>query len=133
MRNSGTVTDWQKGGLRYAKLKRVVPEFLAPAPVRSFFVGVRSGRRFRLLNPFSPLRREYVLAVTDDEVVILRLRRPGVFRASIAGIAYRANLDQASVAWNNGRCVVNRVDYHPITYHSEDAKQLAALVNAATA
>lgn len=131
MRRSGTTTDWQKGALRYAKLKRVVPEFLAPAPVRSFFVSVRSNGRFRLLNPLSPLQREFVVAVTDDEVVILTLRRPGVFRASIAGVAYRSKLAQANVGWRDGKCDVDGVNYRPISYHDEDARNLVDLANEA--
>lgn len=71
------------------------------------------------------------MAATDDEVVILTLRRPGVFRASIAGIAYKAKLGQAKVEWDNGKCVVDDVGYWPITYHCEDAKHLFDLVTAA--
>jgi len=129
MARSAAITDWQKGGVRYAKLKRIVPEFLEPATVHAFFVGVRNGGRFRLLNPFSPLQREFVVAVTDDEVVILSLRRPGVFRASIAGVIYRSKLEDSNVAWNNGSCDVDGVNYRPISYHDDDARHLANLAN----
>jgi hypothetical protein len=30
--------DWLKGGLRYAKLKDVTPEYLEPEAVEAFFV-----------------------------------------------------------------------------------------------
>lgn len=66
------ISDWQKGGLRYAKLKRVVPEFLAPVRLDAFFVAVRSrGGRFRLFNPFTPLQREYVIAATNENAIVL--------------------------------------------------------------
>ena len=126
---NATVTDWQKGGLRYAKLTKIVPEFLAPDPVRAFFVGVKGSGRFRLVNPFSPLQREYVIAATADELVVLRLRRPGVFRASIAGVAYRAKSEEIDLQWENGELVVDDVSYRPVSFHGEDAEQVARLVD----
>lgn len=35
------VSDWQKGGARYAKLTEVVSDVLGPAPVLTFIVAVR--------------------------------------------------------------------------------------------
>jgi hypothetical protein len=124
------VDDWQRGGLRYLKLKEIVPEFLKPALVREFFVAVRSrGGMFRLINPFSPLQREYVIAVTNDEVVVLSLRRPGVFRASIAGIYYRVPIAEADIQWADGKFVVGGRTYHPVAFHDQDAEKLAELAS----
>lgn len=122
-------TDWQKGGLRYLKLKEIVPDFLAPAEVRGFFVAVRRhGGMFRLLNPFSPLQREYVIAATTEGAIVLRLRRPGVFRASIAQAVYRAPAEEATVGWREGRILIGGVEYEPIAFHQEDAERVAGLL-----
>ncbi len=124
------VSDWQKGGLRYSKLQEIVPEFLEPARVHAFFVAVRShGRRFRLVNPFTPLQREYVIAATDDGVVVLRLRKPGVFRASIAGVLYQASVAEAGVEWRDGGFVVGGTQNQPITFDSQDAERVAQLLS----
>ncbi len=123
------VSDWQKGGLRYLKLKELVPDFLAPAQIRGFFVAVRNhGGKFRLFNPFTPLQREYVIAATTDGVAVLRLRRPGVFRASIADVLYQASAEQAGVDWHDGRFAVGGVKYQPIAFHQEDAERVARML-----
>lgn len=123
------VSEWQKGGLRYQKLKEVIPDFLAPTQVQAFFVAVRShGGPFRLINPFTPLQREFVIAATPEGVVVLKLRRPGVFRASIAGIVHRASTDEADATWSEGWFVVGGTRYQPIAFHREDAEQVAQLV-----
>ena len=122
-------SEWQKGGLRYAKLKEIVPAYLAPAEVLAFFVGVRSaGGRFRLINPFTPLQREYVLAATTDGLAILRLRRPGVFRASIRDTLYESQ-PPIKIAWEDGKVVVDdKRAYVPIAFHQEDAERVVALL-----
>jgi len=124
-------SDWQKGGLRYARLKQVVPEFLAPASLHGFIVAVRQGGgRLRLFNPLSPLQREFVVAVTDQGVVVLWLRQPGVFRASIGGVVYEASNQEAEVRWSEGKLVVAGVAYQPIAFHSDDAEVLARIASA---
>jgi hypothetical protein len=134
MRESGNmagpaVSEWQKGGLRYAKLKEIVPAYLAPAKVLAFFVGVRSrGGAFRLINPFTPLQREYVLAATTDGLAILRLRRPGVFRASIRETVYEGK-PPIDIAWEDGNVVVDgKLLYAPIAFHQEDAQRVVDLL-----
>jgi len=127
------VSDWQKGGRRYAKLTTVVPEFLAPDTVRRFFVAVRGGGGFfRVFNPFTPLQREYVVAVTNQKVVVLWLRRPGVFRASIGGVVYETPVSDADVLWHDGTLTVAGVDYEPIAFHQEDAEVLCRLLTNAS-
>lgn len=123
------VSEWQKGGLRYAKLKEIVPAYLAPAEVLAFFVGVRSaGGAFRLINPFTPLQREYVLAATTNGLAILSLRRPGVFRASIAETVYKVQQPSA-ITWEDGKVLVDGAfAYMPIAFHQEDAKQVVELL-----
>lgn len=119
-------SEWQKGGIRYAKLKEIVPEYLAPAEVQAFFVGVKGrGGAIRLINPLSPLQREYVIATTTEGLVVLRLRRPGVFRASIKGTVLSKSKSDADVAWSDGRLVVDGETYQPIAFHREDAERVA--------
>lgn len=122
------ISEWEKGGLRYAKLKKLVPEFMAPSRVEVFFVGVKGRRRIsRLLNPLSPFQREYVIAATVEGLVVLRLRRPGVFRASISGIVCREEKDAVRVRWEGGLLTVGGSSYSPISFHERDAEQLASL------
>jgi hypothetical protein len=121
-------SDWSKGGLRYSKLKAIVPEYLAPEPVEAFIVAVAGRRRLpRLLNPFSPFQREYVIASTPGKVVVLRLKRPGVFRAAIDKISYETQRESAAIRWDAGKVVLAGTDYWPISFHGEDAKELVAL------
>lgn len=122
-------TDGLKGGLRYAKLKTVVPDYLSPEPVEAFFVAVTGrGHLPRLLNPFSPLQREYVVAATPERIFVLKLKRPGVFRASIGGVVYEARREIADCKWTDDRLVVDGVDYWPISFHGEDAEALASMI-----
>lgn len=121
-------SDWLKGGLRYAKLKGSVPEYLAPEPVEAFFVAVAGrGRLPRLLNPLSPFQREYVIATTSGKVVVLRLKRPGVFRATIDKVSYETRREGASIEWDAGKVVLAGTEYWPISFHGDDAKELVAL------
>lgn len=123
------MSDWKKGGLRYLKLKELVPAFLAPAEVQVFFVAVRRhGGKIRLVNPLTPFQREFVIAATTDGVAVLRMRRPGVFRASIAGVVCLASANDADVKWHNGRLSVCGVHYQPIAFHREDAERVAQLL-----
>ena len=70
--SDSVVSDWQRGGVRYLKLKEIVPEALKPAQVQGFFVAVRShGGLLRLINPLTILQREYVIAATDKGVAVL--------------------------------------------------------------
>lgn len=120
------MSDWQKGGVRYAKLKRIVPEYLSPRKVDAFFVGVNSGGgKARLANPFTPFQREYVLIASSGRLVVLALRRPGVFRASIKGIVFDGSPDEAELRWRDGTLFANKMPYEPISFHEEDAQTVA--------
>jgi hypothetical protein len=126
-----TYGEWKKGGIRYAKLKRVVPEFLAPAEVLGFFVAVRyAGGPVRLVNPFTPFQTEYVVAATDRGAVVLRLRRPGVFRAAIAGVEHRGPGGGVGLEPRRGRLTVGGVEYQPISFHRDDALLVGELLGA---
>ena len=117
------VSDWQKGGVRNAKLKRIVPEYLSPRDVDAFFVAVNSGGgRARLVNPFTPFQREYAVVASSGRLVILALRRPGVFRASIRGIVFDGSPNDGSLQWQEGTLFVNKMPYEPISFHEEDAQ-----------
>ncbi|MET0558902.1 MAG: hypothetical protein ABW065_09570 [Solirubrobacterales bacterium] len=127
--DNSILMKWQKGGLRYAKLQRIVPDFFAPEKALAFFVGVKSrGGETRLLNPFTPFQREYVIAVTADELAVLRLRLPGVFRASIAGVDYRSPRANLAFEWKDGRLSLGHVSYAPISFHGQDAEQLVEIL-----
>src|SRR5262245_28939293 len=116
--SESAISDWQRGGIRYLKLKEIVPEFIEPEQVQAFFVAVRRhGGMLRLINPFTVLQREYVIAATNNGVVVIRLRRPGVFRASIAGVLYKAPTAEAGVKWLDGGLTVNGIKYRPIAFH----------------
>ncbi|MBS1878607.1 MAG: hypothetical protein JST31_03745 [Actinobacteria bacterium] len=125
--NAGGISEWQKGGVPYAKLRRIVPEYLNPQEVDAFFVAVnRGGGRARLVNPFTPFQREYVLVATGaGNLVVLALRRPGVFRASIKGIVFDGSSKDAELRWRDGTLFVNRMPYEPISFHEEDAQKVA--------
>lgn len=125
-----TSNDWLKGGLRYAKLKSVIPAYLSPEPVEAFFVAVAGrGHLPRLLNPFSPLQREYVVAATPEKVFVLKLKRPGVFRASIGGVNHEAHREAVDCKWVDDKFVLDGVDYWPISFHGEDAEALVSLIS----
>jgi|GEM_PF-2410693 len=120
------LSEWQRGGVRYAKLKRIVPEYLDPREVDAFFVAVNSGGgSARLVNPFTPFQREYVLVASSGQLVILALRRPGVFRASIKGVVFDRSPDEAELQWRDGTLFVDKMPYEPISFHDEDARAVA--------
>jgi hypothetical protein len=119
-------SDWQKGGIRYAKLKEVVPAYLAPEEVQAFFVAVRRGGKGRLFNPFTPFEREFVIAATPDGVRVLKLKLPGVFRASVKSMVFQG--DGEVVSWDDERLTVAGASYRPISFHAEDAEEVARLL-----
>jgi len=125
------ITDWQKGGVRYAKLRRIVLSFLAPERVDQFFIAVKGrGGAALLFDPFVTLKREYVVVLAGDEVVVLRLKRPGVFRAAVAGVESRVSRAQVDAKWRDGKLFLDGVGYHPIAFHHEDAEEVAGLLGA---
>lgn len=122
--------DWLKGGTRYRKLKERVSDYLAPSRVQAFFVGIqRHSGRFQLFNPLVIFRPEYVIAVTTDKVLVLRLRRPAVYRASIAEIEHEEPRDIANVAWSGRDLIVGGANYRPIPFHRGDAEDVARHVS----
>lgn len=123
-------SEWQKGGLRYAKLKQIVPAYVAPDPVRVFFVAVRSGGgSVRLINPFTPLQREFVFVATPSEMLVLSLKRPGVFRANIKRVEYQAQIEDVALQMQDGRLLLDDASYQPIAFHNEDAEELVHYVH----
>lgn len=121
-------SDWQKGGIRYAKLKKIVPDYLAPEVVQAFFVAVRGAGKGRLFNPFTPFVREFVIAVTPDGIRVLQLKLPGVFRASIKHQVFEGT--GGVVSWNGERMVIDGTSYRPISFHAEDAEKVAVMLTA---
>lgn len=110
---------------------RIVPEYLEPASLLSFCAVVRRrGRPFRLVDPLTPLQREYVVAATDKGVTVLWLRRPGVFRANVGGILYEGQFDRADVSWtDDDKLSIAGVAFEPIAFHRQDAEEVARLAS----
>jgi len=119
------VGEWQKGGIRYAKLKEVVPGYLAPEKVEAFFVAVRGAGKGRLFNPLTPLQREFVIAATPAGARVLELKLPGVFRASIK---CEVSTGVDGVSWDGERMVVGGTSYSPVSFHAEDAEEVVRLL-----
>jgi hypothetical protein len=121
--------EWLKGGLRQKLLRQRVPAYLEPASVQAFFIGVRKrGGRKRLINPFSIFDREYVIAATNRGISVLRLKRPGVFNAQIAGVEYEAPVASADVKWHGDEMIVGGQSYRPVSFHASDAEQVGRLL-----
>jgi len=119
-------SDWQKGGIRYAQLKEVVPDHLSPEEIQAFFVAVRGSGKGRLFNPFTPFEREFVIAATPDGVRVLKLKLPGVFRASVKSTVFQGGGE--AVSWDGERLTVAGAPYRPISFHTEDAEEVARLL-----
>jgi hypothetical protein len=115
--------DWERGGLRYLRLKERLPSYLAPRPVRAFFVACRGRGR---LSTFSHLfRREYVIAATDDGVIVVRMRRPAIVSARFTGLVAELRSDDPRVGWDDEAFIICGRDYRPIQHHEEAADDVA--------
>jgi hypothetical protein len=119
---------WKKGGLRQSALEEAVPDYLAPAHIGPFFVASEKRRIFpwSSLNPLVLFRREFVLAIADDKLIVLGLKRPAIFRASIADIESETPLTAPTIEWTGGSFRISGKRYFPIPFHDEDAAMLAS-------
>jgi hypothetical protein len=114
---------WKKGGIRQAALETRVPERLVPRPARAFFVACRGRGN---LSTFSHcFHREYVIAATDDGAVVLALRRPAIFRATIARTVSDLRADDPALGWDDEAFLVDGRYYRPIRGHEGDADEVA--------
>jgi hypothetical protein len=123
---------WKKGGVRQAALEAEVPELLAPAHVRGFFVATKH-RRILGISTFNPLtyfRREYVVVATDTGLSIIRLKRPPIFRSSLDSVERDLARGDSRVSWKGNKLLVDGVTYFPIPFHGEDAAAVACAVSA---
>jgi hypothetical protein len=121
---------WTKGGVRQVALEAEVPAYLAPSRLAGFFVATRVRRIFPIsaFNPMALFRREYVVAATDSDMAILRLKLPAIFRGTIAGLEQRCARNAVRINWD-GTCLrVNDDEYFPIPFHKEDADRVAELL-----
>ena len=111
--------DWRRGALRHLKLKEKLPRYLAPRQVKAFFVGCRGRGR---LSTFSHVfRREYVIAATDEGVVVARMRRPAIVSARFTGIVADLQADDPGLTWGDQAFVIAGRDYRPIRHHESSA------------
>jgi hypothetical protein len=115
--------DWEKGARRYLALKEAVPRYVAPREVMAFFVACRGRGRLSTLSPV--FRREYVIAATDDGLVVLRMHRPAIVRSTFTGIVSELRADDPALSWDAEAFVVDGRDYRPIQHHERDADQVA--------
>lgn len=118
-----TYADWERGGLRYLKLRERLPLYLAPRQVRAFFVACRGHGR---LSTFSHMfRREYAVAATDRGVVVVRMRRPAIVSATLSGMVAELAADDPQLTWTDGAFVIAGRDYRPIRHHEAAADEVA--------
>jgi len=119
---------WKTGGVRQVGLESAVPAFLAPSRLDAFFVATEKRRVFPVssLNPFVLFRREYVVAVTDSSLVVLRLKLPAIFRAAVAGIEEEHGRESLRYDWDGRKFQVDGNDYFPIPFHQEYAERTVA-------
>lgn len=119
---------WKKGGLRQSALEEAVPEYLAPARIGPFFVATEKRRIFpwSSLNPLALSRREFVLVVADDKLLVLGLKRPAIFRATIAYLESETPLPAPTIEWTGASFRVGGKRYFPIPFHDENAAMLAS-------
>jgi hypothetical protein len=123
-----------KGGLRYKRLKRAVPEYLAPESVRAFFVAVRDERQplhtmTKTKGAVKALRaREFVVALTDERLYLLRMGGLGVLSARLEGTEREFAAKEAPVEWREGKFVIAGEVFQPFHYHDEDAEHLVRLL-----
>jgi len=125
----GTGFDtWKKGGFRQSALEAAVPEYLAPARIGPFFVATEKRRIFpwSSLNPLALFRREFVLVIADDKLLVLGLKRPAIFRATIAYVESETALPAPTLDWSGGSFRVDSKRYFPIPFHDEDAARVAS-------
>ncbi len=125
--------DWKKGGLRYKRLKRAVPEYLAPETVRAFFIAVRDEREpLEAMDEEGAIRalatREFVVALTDEKLYLLRMGGLGVFSARLEGTEREFAASEAPVEWSGGKLVIAGEVFQPFHYHDEDAERLIRLL-----
>lgn len=125
--------DWKKGGLRYRRLKRAVPEYLAPESVRAFFIAVRDELHpLETMDEEGAIRalatREFVVALTDEKLYLLRMGGLGVFSARLEGTEREFAASEAPVEWRDGKFVIAGEVFQPFHYHDEDAERLIRLL-----
>jgi hypothetical protein len=64
-------------------------------------------------------------AATPTGVRILKLKLPGVFRASIKG---EESAGEGEVSWDGERMILGGTSYRPVSFHAEDAEEVARLL-----
>jgi hypothetical protein len=118
-----TIGEWLRGGLRYRKLSANVSHELADGKVSKFFIAVQGRAGFLFaINPFTIFRHEFVIALTDEDVVVIELRRPAIFSAEIQAVRFRVPRPEVHLAGKE--VIVGNRSFTPLPFHLKDAKTL---------
>ncbi len=124
--------DWSKGGLRYKRLKRKVPELLAPERTEGFFIAVaaqgdweRAERNWAVPRARTLTKRETVVAVTDEHLCLIPLKGPATFSWALDD-PVRYPLASSAIEWDGKVLRVQGAGYGPVAFHQEDAERVAA-------
>lgn len=121
--------DWLKGSVRYQRLKEEANQQLQGESIVKLFIGVQGKTGFWFaLNPLSAFRREVVVALTDKDVVVLRIKRPAIFGSKVTGIWYRT--PRSAVKWIGKEIAVGNEEFTPFPFHRKDAEELVQLARA---
>ncbi len=71
------------------------------------------------------LRTEFVVAATEEKLVVLRLKRPAIIRAAIDGPVSEVSLSEPTIDWNGESLEIVGERFFPIPFHWEDAEEVA--------
>ena len=115
---------WSKGGIRYLRVRSNLDAALKRRPLDNFCI-CRRGRISPLapLSPFNMLHREYAFALSGDEVIVYRLRRPGVVGSRLGEVEFRTT--PASLSWDGKALQHGEQKFTPVTNHAEAAEEIA--------
>lgn len=126
--------EWLKGGVRYRKLKRVLPGAVSDLPLGEFFV-VRHGNpnmTIAYLVPFAFLGlKEYVVAQGAGRVYLFRIHGIPIVSARIGKPLQSWPLAEAPLQVKERTAELDGVAYTIAPYHEDSAATVAQAVKQA--
>jgi hypothetical protein len=124
--------DFMKGGLRYKRLKKAVPERVAPEALRVFFIGVPDKRQDPSVRVTAAaralLKKEVVIAVTDERLHLIPITGAGVFSSKLGETLETHPVASAPVRWDGSFFTVGERVFQPFSYHDDDAAEAARIL-----